>query len=548
MKSESRKPCQLSISHTSRHRSMLMVLVVIMVLTAGCSDNQKRKAAQKFVLQGAGTCADLTAQYKELTQQSQKTHDLFIWQLTYGSPPVMEKTLYFFDPTDIKDVPLLVHMLKNPLDPALHLVREHLPTAGPLLDAADPTGGASPIELKKALAKDLTALVQTRVLYQSQAVLDFTGQQQKDAEEKRKALQDVVDGIKEELLKANPQQQVVLKPQLAAALAALAPETNRAARFELVNNEVIEALANTFQPDVEPAIALDDTAKAAEAAKITAARKQFLTDLRGQRPPQNKSAGAPRTRMVDLPSPIKERVNRLLLANLLRDGIVAMLDEERHLQEEAINSRVELAQGLTDVFTAVGDLINFDARGKTITAAEDVQKQIEAVNHHPLHLGHGIPANIFTRAFGDFARDVQVRNFYKDLPKINLAVQDITDLYGAEEDEYFAISKIYYVQSYNTVKALIDTKEDLDTRSALQPELDPYTFHLISHPAATDQAVSHAKAQAYFFRQSHIKGANSAVNAMEKKLKALVKIGHDLTDGPPKNQAPATSEDPAPAN
>ena len=217
--------------------------------------------------------------------------------------------------------------------------------------------------------------------------------------------------------------------------------------------------------------------------------------------------------------------NRFLLEDVFPDDIAKSIGEDVRAQQEALAEREALAEKMKTVYDALKDLAGYDASGQIKGAVDDLRRQVEAANHHPLTIT-GVPLNAkpkdildeVARDLGDVALQSHLR---RDEPKVLRAAQLMRQFYAAEVPLYVAIAREYHKASGNLAKALLKSHE-VSGLSFLQKPLDAYSLQVIAQPDTNANSVEWERRQADLTTTAQIKADSARIRDMDKQLYALV--------------------------
>lgn len=161
--------------------------------------------------------------------------------------------------------------------------------------------------------------------------------------------------------------------------------------------------------------------------------------------------------------------------------------------EEALLARASLAQRLKATYDALGKLIDYDAAGQTQQAVDNLKSAIETATQKKLKLpigglSAGESTKVLDAAIKALAGWLQMREFRKGVPKVQIVLVSVASLFLSEKDIYTNISIEYYKQNALTAKYLIDhgfaTQTDVLQKPAnlfsLQIVPDPYGLQGLS--------------------------------------------------------------------
>lgn len=202
-------------------------------------------------------------------------------------------------------------------------------------------------------------------------------------------------------------------------------------------------------------------------------------------------------------------------------------------QQEALGARAQMAHKLHNVYSALGDLIDYDAPGEISGAVKDLKSQIESVANKKLALPGlaGVdPSPILDKAVKALATWAQLRQFRKNSKNAEAVVDSITHLYQSEEPIYVQIAQDYDKETKAIAEFLFKNGQASGLTS-FQKYLDLYGLQA-NTLSSTDNAV---KAWTLDRLNRELEARKSAsqdeADAKLKSLQGLKKLHEDYLSG-----------------
>ena len=180
--------------------------------------------------------------------------------------------------------------------------------------------------------------------------------------------------------------------------------------------------------------------------------------------------------------------------DLTRTGasLAPKLENDFKEQEEALATRAQMARKLQGLYDALGKLIDYDASGEISSAAKDLKSEIEKVVGKKLAIPGlaGVdPGPILDKAIKAITEWVQLRQFRRNSPKVEVVLDSVSQLFRAEQLLYVQIAQDYDKET-SAIALFLYTNHQATSLSAFQRYLDLYGLQ--PNASAPDDSVIRA--------------------------------------------------------
>lgn len=244
--------------------------------------------------------------------------------------------------------------------------------------------------------------------------------------------------------------------------------------------------------------------------------------------------------LPDMPEPVTGRqrrvsLNRWILDSAYPDAIRPTLAEAFAAQAQEIQTRQAVAHELKNIGDALQRLTGTEASDRVKEAAARLQSLVEDINYHPLTIASKdpvinnilasrtlnlSPSTIAARLFETITQMQQEKDFRRLLPRVDVFLQQLAQLFDAEQPTYLSISANYHMAvAARDMTALDDPSLAV---SAIDPKrFAPYGFAVEARPQTTGSQKQEAKIQIEQTAFQNVTTAQQEIVSLSGRLHAL---------------------------